>query len=722
MAYALGYRDEDVVAPLCLPQVWSTEPRSLFVEPPKVWGDIMYEGQRRDENKPVWGRGERRRAAEACSRARGMPVNRGLMQRIWAARRTIRTLGFRRRKVLCSVQVSDNLRELFKRQREREAPGEAAAQGPEVWVTVPSGVPIQTPGAQDNKRNSQVRGQANSRQEMVRSSSSQRRPRPSRGPGKSGIHGVLRTLFGESQEPGRDRWLAEPYQCHQGGCVARRWRWRKVLRGEPVPEGWGDLNGETGRAMANQDPNENDPGLYPVAQSSDSGVRVVLGDEGAGSEMKVSGVLESVVGLGLGLHYKGGVFVTIMAELTWHFVWMAIKLACAEALLVHRLWIVLLRWTSVCEDFKLDEPMAVCLMAVRCLSPDAWESLNHLSTSPKPKLARVTPEILAAGIGEVGCYQMTEREWDENVPPRFLRFMEIFDLREMPKGNGRVRKPVLGMTDAIRRTGVLHDEDPSMTPTCFPFVIPKNSVKCSLILSCVGIHEGLPLKPPKFSLASWELIGWWVAEQDPSRELYGTHVDLSNAFWSFKLPRKASRIFRFYTRQGGGLVSLDRLPFEWAFSPFICQQLLGRVVRGIVPEGVYSVHFLDDFILLSCDRDLLEGVTETVAARIRQAGFLVSSKSTLSPVPEASIFRLSQPGFRACPRVKPPPPPSPRPLSCNAQIHVARVVLLSHHRACRIVTCRVSSACHGRYPDSRDDTGRLKCPLCHRTTFFYSRM
>ena len=263
--------------------------------------------------------------------------------------------------------------------------------------------------------------------------------------------------------------------------MARRWRWRKVLRGEPVPEGWRDLNGETGRAMANRDPNENDPGLYPVAPSSDSGVRVVLGDEGAGSEMKVSGVLESVVGLGPGLHYKGGVFVTIMAELTRHFVWMAIKLACAEALLVHRLWIFLLRLTSVCEDFRLDEPMAVCLMAVRCLSPEAWESLNHLSTSPKPKLARVTPEILAAGIGEVGCYQMTEREWDEIVPPRFLRFMEFFYLREMPKGNGRVRKPVLGMTDAIRRTGVLHDEDPSMTPTCFPFVIPKNSVKCSFI-------------------------------------------------------------------------------------------------------------------------------------------------------------------------------------------------------------------------------------------------
>ena len=83
--------------------------------------------------------------------------------------------------------------------------------------------------------------------------------------------------------------------------------------------------------------------------------------------MQISGVPDGVVGLGPGLHYKGGVFVTIMAELTRHFVWLTVKLACAEALLVHRLWTFLLRLTSVCEDFRLDEPMAICLMAVRCL-------------------------------------------------------------------------------------------------------------------------------------------------------------------------------------------------------------------------------------------------------------------------------------------------------------------------------------------------------------------
>ena len=111
-----------------------------------------------------------------------------------------------------------------------------------------------------------------------------------------------------------------------------------------------------------------------------------------------------------------------------------------------------------------------------------------------------------------------------------------------------------------------------------------------------------------------------MAEQHPSRELYGTHLDLSNAFWSFKLPRRPTELLGFIPGRGGGWCHWTGL-FGWAFSPFICQELLGRVVRGIVPEGVFLVHCLDDFILLSCDRDLVEGVTETVAVRIRQAGF-----------------------------------------------------------------------------------------------------
>ena len=51
-----------------------------------------------------------------------------------------------------------------------------------------------------------------------------------------------------------------------------------------------------------------------------------------------------------------------------------------------------------------------------------------------------------------------------------------------------------------------------------------------------------------------------------------------------------------------------------------------------VPDGVYLVHYLDDFILLSSDRPLLTVTTQEIKDRIVRAGFVVSSKSTLTPV------------------------------------------------------------------------------------------
>ena len=115
------------------------------------------------------------------------------------------------------------------------------------------------------------------------------------------------------------------------------------------------------------------------------------------------------------MHFKGGVFVTIMAELTRHFVWLVLRLACAEALLVHRLWWFSNRLTGVCK-----EPMAACLMAVRCLNPGQWDSINYLCTSPKPKEAQIRPQILHAGIGAVKFYRIAEEDEDQVVPAVFL--------------------------------------------------------------------------------------------------------------------------------------------------------------------------------------------------------------------------------------------------------------------------------------------------------------
>ena len=426
--------------------------------------------------------------------------------------------------------------------------------------------------------------------------------------------------------------MADPFQYQQGGRVARRWRWRRLRRDAQLPQGWRELGGDHDTATESQERDRSDQGLYPVEPAGHEGGGALQGDQPLAPALRLPRILGGWVGIEANLHLKGGMLRTIMAVVTRHFCWLRCRLRCVVGVLVNRLWILLNRIVSVCEDFRLDEPLGICLMAVQCLSPRVWDFVNHLSTSPKPREAKITPQILDAGIGNVGWYEMSDEEWDAAVPQEFWRFMRTFDLRTADQGNGRVRATVTGMTDAVRRTGVLHDESPSLPPTCFPFVIPKNDIKCSLILSCVGIHRGLHLRPPKLSLASWEGIGRWMAEQPGGVDLYGTHIDLSNAFWSFRLPWKERRTFRFYTHQRGGLVLLDRLPFGWAFSPYPCQEIPGRVVGDAVPDGVFLVHYLDDFFLLSSDRCLLGSTTGRLKECIVRAGFLVSARSTLDPV------------------------------------------------------------------------------------------
>ena len=99
--------------------------------------------------------------------------------------------------------------------------------------------------------------------------------------------------------------------------------------------------------------------------------------------------------------------------------------------------------------------------------------MNHLSTSPKPRESRVTPQILEVGIGSVGCYRMTDQEWDAAVPPEFLRFMQTFDLRTADGGNGRVRATVSGMTDAVRGMGYYPTKMPPYHRRVFPLSFPR---------------------------------------------------------------------------------------------------------------------------------------------------------------------------------------------------------------------------------------------------------
>ena len=159
-----------------------------------------------------------------------------------------------------------------------------------------------------------------------------------------------------------------------------------------------------------------------------------------------------------------------------------------------------------------------------------------------------------------------------------------------------------------------------------------------MILSCVKINKSDGAKPPTFRLDSWEDLARSLSAFPPDVSLYGLHIDLKNAFWSFCLPQGARQIFRFRPAPGAPPVALSRLPFGWKYSPYLCQTSLARILRGVLPPEILLVHYLDDFLLIFTDREVLREAGRSAVRALIEAGFLISPKSVLDPVPVASFL------------------------------------------------------------------------------------
>ena len=138
------------------------------------------------------------------------------------------------------------------------------------------------------------------------------------------------------------------------------------------------------------------------------------------------------------------------------------------------------------------------------------------------------------------------------------------------------------------------------------------------------------MHPPRFSLRSWEQLSKLLVTFYPGVPLYGTHIDLKNALWSFVLPELARMGFRLRSGPSGRVVGLGRLPFAWKYSPVICQKTLAQIVERVLSPDILLVPYLDDFLLFHHDKGYKRDNTgNTVIARGRE-GFIFSPKSVRS--------------------------------------------------------------------------------------------
>ena len=252
--------------------------------------------------------------------------------------------------------------------------------------------------------------------------------------------------------------------------------------------------------------------------------------------------------------------------------WLHRALSCNVLLLMRRLHLFVLRMFIACEDFWLKSAPDIFFAVLKDFTSDSWDALLHLSTSPVPQLGKLDPQLVGSGFGTVGNYEVSDELWHELAPVHVEASVAEFFLP------GDVYSPTrenmfLPMVHWLVNAGVVSimDRGCPLRATCWPFIIPKTAEKVSLMFNLVDLNGGLR-RPASFSLDGWEQISRKLAEWPADRPLFCTHVDLKNAFWSFTLPRRHVRAFRFRLRWEGedGIFCMSRMPFGWKHSPLFC--------------------------------------------------------------------------------------------------------------------------------------------------------
>ena len=109
------------------------------------------------------------------------------------------------------------------------------------------------------------------------------------------------------------------------------------------------------------------------------------------------------------------------------------------------------------------------------------------------------------------------------------------------------------------------------------------------------------------------------------RAIYLAKINLTNCYWSTRLPRRWRHLF--VVRVRGQAYRITRLPF----GPALCQQLVDQLVRSALRRRTQAWTYLDNVLGADALKKRLRKAMRTVDSKLRRTGFIISPKSVLQP-------------------------------------------------------------------------------------------
>ena len=243
---------------------------------------------------------------------------------------------------------------------------------------------------------------------------------------------------------------------------------------------------------------------------------------------------------------------------------------------------------------------------------------------------KITEEITSKGLGKRGFFSIPEHIWHKHVSAELVGAIKHF---KPPRFHRPLSHDTKQLLHALQRDGFLL---PSTTPsrdTLTAFLRPKSIEKACFIADLREINKLTPRPLPKFSLPSLECLTK-VIQMFPPGTLWATTLDLTNFYWSIRLPAQAHKWFCINN------LCYDSLPFGWNLSPVIAQETLGFIldkafiVLGCLPfynRSLFAFRYLDDILLLSNSKYFLTTFTTQLSQYLSSVGLIVSPKSCLTP-------------------------------------------------------------------------------------------